>query len=91
MVNGMEILPFAIFGLGTPELIIIAVVLILLFGARRIPDLGKSVGQGIRNFKKGLSDSEEEEETDEDAKRIEAEDAAVIDQETSAKKAKSTT
>ena len=73
------LIPVAMFGLGTPELIIIAVVLVLLFGARRIPELGKSVGEGIRNFKKGLRAAEEEDE--EEAKALDAEDVPVLEAE----------
>jgi len=39
-------------GIGTTELIIIAVVLIILFGGRKLPELGKGVGDAIREFKK---------------------------------------
>ncbi|PIW02299.1 MAG: twin-arginine translocase TatA/TatE family subunit, partial [Deltaproteobacteria bacterium CG17_big_fil_post_rev_8_21_14_2_50_63_7] len=54
------------FGLGTTELVIIAIVVILLFGAKRIPDLGRSVGLGISNFKKGLKKAEEEDDNEDD-------------------------
>jgi sec-independent protein translocase protein TatA len=40
------------FGLGTPEILIIAVVLVLLFGAKKIPDLMKGLGSGVKEFKK---------------------------------------
>lgn len=40
------------FGLGTQELIIIFVIVMVLFGARRLPEIGKGLGQAIRNFKK---------------------------------------
>lgn len=43
-------------GLGAPELILILVVVVLLFGAGRIADLGKGLGQGIKNFKQGLKE-----------------------------------
>ena len=39
-------------GIGTTELIIIAVVLIILFGGKKLPELGKGVGDAIREFKK---------------------------------------
>jgi sec-independent protein translocase protein TatA len=39
---------------GTWEWIIIIVVIVVLFGAKRLPDIGKSLGQGIRGFKKEL-------------------------------------
>jgi sec-independent protein translocase protein TatA len=41
-------------GLGWPEMLIIAVIIIVLFGSRRIPEVAKGLGQGIRNFKSGL-------------------------------------
>jgi len=43
------------FGLGTGELLIIAAIIMLLFGAHRIPQLGSSLAKGIRNFQKGFS------------------------------------
>ncbi len=51
------------FGLGTTELIIILVIVVLVFGASRLPMLGKGLGDGLRGFKKALS-SDEEENTD---------------------------
>lgn len=42
------------FGLGSQELIIIMVVVVVLFGAKRLPQLGAGLGNGIANFKKGL-------------------------------------
>jgi sec-independent protein translocase protein TatA len=47
--------------LGAPELIIIALVVLLLFGATRLPKLGKSMGQSISGFKKGLREGDDEE------------------------------
>ncbi len=43
------------FGLGIPEMIIISVVGIAVFGSKRIPELGKAVGQTIRGFKRELN------------------------------------
>jgi len=40
--------------LGFPELIILFLIVILLFGATRLPQIGRGIGEGIRNFKKGL-------------------------------------
>lgn len=40
--------------LGMPELLIIALIIIILFGARRIPEVAKGLGQGIRHFKTGM-------------------------------------
>lgn len=44
------------FGLRTQELLLILLVLVLLFGATKLPQLGSSIGQAIRNFKKGFAD-----------------------------------
>ena len=51
----------AIGGLGTTELIAIAVVIFLLFGATRLPQLAKALGQSKRAFKEGLDESDKEE------------------------------
>jgi sec-independent protein translocase protein TatA len=45
-------------GLGMPELLIIALIILILFGARRIPELAKGLGEGIRNFKTGMHSDE---------------------------------
>jgi sec-independent protein translocase protein TatA len=47
-------------GLGAPELIVIALIALLLFGAGRIADIGKGLGQGIKNFKQGLKEASDE-------------------------------
>ncbi|HEY3571690.1 MAG TPA: twin-arginine translocase TatA/TatE family subunit [Thermoanaerobaculia bacterium] len=44
--------------LGVPELAIIFLIIIVLFGANKIPQIGKGLGEGIRNFKKGMNDGE---------------------------------
>ncbi|HEV8135570.1 MAG TPA: twin-arginine translocase TatA/TatE family subunit [Pyrinomonadaceae bacterium] len=51
---------FAIGGLGTPEILVIAVVIFLLFGATRLPQLAKALGQSKRAFKEGLDEGEKE-------------------------------
>jgi sec-independent protein translocase protein TatA len=43
---------------GVPELLVIALIAMLLFGAGRIADIGRGMGQGIKNFKEGLKDDE---------------------------------
>jgi len=57
------------FGLGIGEIIIIVLVILLLFGARKIPELARSLGNSISEFKKGAKD--EINSTDEEAKKIE--------------------
>ena len=52
---------------GTQELLIILAVVLLLFGGKKLPELAKSLGEGIKEFKKaskGASDSDEAEKTD---------------------------
>jgi len=46
--------------IGLPELLIIFAIIVLLFGARKLPGLGKSVGESVRGFKSGLSGEEEQ-------------------------------
>jgi sec-independent protein translocase protein TatA len=43
------------FGLGVTELIIILVIVVVLFGASRLPEIGRGIGEGIMNFKKSTS------------------------------------
>jgi len=59
----------AIGGLGTPELLIIAVVIFLLFGASRLPQLAKALGQSKRAFKEGIEEGEKEPPKDEKNKK----------------------
>jgi sec-independent protein translocase protein TatA len=49
------------FGLGTPELIVILVIALIIFGPSKLPSLGKGVGEAIRSFKKGIKDDEPKE------------------------------
>lgn len=53
-----------LFGLGMPEVIIIVFLFLLLFGAKRIPDLMKSLGKGVRSFKEGINEVQKELDTD---------------------------
>ncbi len=47
------------FGIGTTELLILLVIVILIFGARRLPELGSGLGKAIKNFKAGVSGKDE--------------------------------
>lgn len=49
------------FGLGFPELMVVLVIALVVFGPSKLPSLGKSLGEAIRGFKKGLEDDSEEE------------------------------
>jgi sec-independent protein translocase protein TatA len=44
------------FGIGIPELLIILVIILIIFGVGKLPDIGLSLGKGIKNFKKAVSD-----------------------------------
>ncbi len=46
-------------GLGMPELIIILVIILVIFGAGKLPEIGSGLGKGIRSFKKSVSDADE--------------------------------
>jgi sec-independent protein translocase protein TatA len=53
-------------GLGTPELIIILVIVLLIFGVGRVSRIGRELGQGIREFRKGLSEGTEDQDEEKD-------------------------
>jgi sec-independent protein translocase protein TatA len=47
---------------GPTELLLIVLIIVIIFGARRLPELGKSLGAGIKNFKKSITSSDSDEE-----------------------------
>ena len=51
---------FNFLNLGTGEIIIIVFVILLLFGGKKIPELMKGIGKGVRSFKKGMNEIEDE-------------------------------
>ena len=48
------------FGIGMPELIIILVIILIIFGAGKLPEIGSGIGKAMRNFKQGVSDIEDQ-------------------------------
>lgn len=48
------------FGIGMPELIIILIIILIIFGAGKLPEIGSGIGKGIRNFKKATRNQPEE-------------------------------
>jgi sec-independent protein translocase protein TatA len=56
------------FGIGLPEILVILVVVLLLFGTKRLPEIGKALGSALKEFKKGLQGHEEPEDKKEDKK-----------------------
>jgi len=48
------------FGLGFWELIVVLVIVLLLFGARKLPEVGSGIGAGIKNFKNAMKNSEDD-------------------------------
>jgi sec-independent protein translocase protein TatA len=64
------------FGIGATEIIIVLVIVLLIFGPKRLPDLGRSMGRGMREFKDSVTGKDDErdelptrsEESDEEAK-----------------------
>ncbi len=64
-----------------PELLIILTIVVLLFGAKKIPDLAKGIGSGIKNFKKAVNEDEPEGEaksSSTEKKSLEAEKADAV-------------
>ncbi len=56
------------FGLGVQELLVILVIVLVVFGPSKLPQIGSGLGKAIRDFKKGIS-GDEAEESDKDAKK----------------------
>ena len=55
-----EVLMFFIGPLGLPEMLMILLLIVVIFGARRLPELGKSLGEGIKNFRKSITSKDKE-------------------------------
>ena len=57
------------FGLGTTEILVIAIIILLLFGGKKIPELMKGLGKGVKSFKDGMKDVDINDEKKEEAKQ----------------------
>jgi sec-independent protein translocase protein TatA len=68
------------FGIGMPELLIILVIILIIFGAGKLPEIGSGIGQGIKNFKKATS-AREREELEEKPRAASTEDAEQVKEE----------
>ena len=56
------------FGLGMQEILVIALIILLLFGGKKIPELMKGLGKGVKSFKDGMKDVDEDKSSNEDVK-----------------------
>jgi len=63
------------FGLGMPELIVILIIILIIFGAGKLPEIGSGIGKGIRNFKKATHEKPDEIGSPEEKKNKSEEDS----------------
>ena len=62
------------FGLGVPELMVILVIALVIFGPSKLPQIGSGLGKAIRDFKKGVTGGEDDDAENKDTKKEKAKD-----------------
>ena len=62
------------FGLGVPELMVILVIALVIFGPSKLPQIGSGLGKAIRDFKKGVTGNEDDDAENKDTKKEKAKD-----------------
>lgn len=65
--------------LGVPELLIILVVVLLVFGPKRLPEMAKGIGQSVREFRKGIRDMKNDIDSDDEPKQAAPKQAKVVE------------
>lgn len=70
---------FAFLDLGAPELVVILAILLLLFGGKKLPELSRSLGESMRELRKGLSGDIKDDPKDEKKEKTEPKDKDVAD------------
>lgn len=61
---GLPALLLMLFPLGVPELLLILLIVVIIFGATRLPALGRGLGEGLSNFRQGLNKGKEKQDAD---------------------------